>query len=152
MIRYILLGAFFALGGVAAHAQTPQQTVLGYQSITGCSGVTIPCWIPYGATLPTGAAPVPVTPGPAAVSSITTGGTAVNALIAGSIKTGCDLLNAPTATEPLFFSLVGTASTTLGGGTMELVPGQAYHCPSGMTTALSVNAATAGHFFGAMSY
>lgn len=87
----------------------------------------------------------------AALSTIAVGGTAVNALTAGTIKTGFDLKNPSTATEPLFFNLVGTATTTESGSTFALPIGASYHGTAGTAQALSVNALTTGHVFSAMA-
>ena len=87
-----------------------------------------------------------------ATTTVATGGTAVLAAPAGSIRTGFDLKNPATATEPLFFCLAGAAGTAEGGATFALPAGAAYHGGAGTAQALSVNAATSGHVFSLQVY
>lgn len=64
MTRCTLIAALAAAlsWASASRAQTSPHMTLGYESTTGCLGNTIPCWIPYGPTLPTTAG-TPTTPG-----------------------------------------------------------------------------------------
>ncbi len=85
-------------------------------------------------------------------TTVATGGTAVTAATAGTIHTGFDLKNPATATEPLYFSLAGTAGTTETGATFALAAGASYHGTGGTAQALTVNAATTGHVFALQVY
>lgn len=81
--------------------------------------------------------------------AVATGGTAVVAFAAGTVPLGAILYNAST-TESLFVDFVNTAGTTspgANGTTIEVQPQQQFTVPGGITTAVSVNAVTAGHGF-----
>jgi hypothetical protein len=94
------------------------------------------------------------TPIAGAVRAIVTGGTAVNAFSAGAIVTEGLISNPIAATESLFVDLVNAAGTTApgtNGTTFEVPAGASFRCPPS-TLAVSVNAATSGHAFTAVSF
>ena len=75
----------------------------------------------------------------------------VTVFAAGSIVNVADILNPPSATEPLYVDLVAPALA--GSATsIPLLPGQGYRVSAPITTTLSVVAATAGHAFVAVRY
>ena len=99
----------------------------------------------------------PVTPIAGEVSQVASGGTAV-IVIAGGPNGGI-ITNPYTAadqgianTEPLYVNPVGTATTNGNETTFALQPGQSWTAIPGQTTATSVNAATNGHKFSAISW
>ena len=59
-------------------------------------------------------------------SAITTANTAVTVFAAGSVSTGCDVVN--TGSAPLYLDF--TTAAAIGSATsIPLQPGQAFHCP-----------------------
>ena len=101
---------------------------------------------PVNATTIAGA----VTPVAGTSSMIATGGTAVT-MVTGPVK-GCYITNPTSATdegigtaENAYANPVTTATTTGNGSNVTLTPGQSFYCPAGMTTNVSVNAATSSH-------
>lgn len=81
--------------------------------------------------------------------AVVTGGTPVTAFAAGTVPLGAILYNSH-PTESLFVDFVnvaGTVSPGASGTTIEVQPQQQFTVPGGITTAVSVNAVTAGHAF-----
>jgi hypothetical protein len=71
-------------------------------------------------------------------SSITTANTAVTVFPAGSVATGCDIVNSGSGVLYIDF----TAVAAIGSATsLPLQPGQSFHCPFPPTGALSAIAA-----------
>lgn len=98
-----------------------------------------------------------VTPVPGEVSEVASGGTAVIVFAGG--PNGGIITNPYTATdqgisntEPLYVDPVGSATTNGNGTTFALQPGQSWTAIPGQTTQTSVNAATGGHKFAAISW
>lgn len=94
--------------------------------------------------------PQAVTPVAGTAHAIVTGGTAVT-MVTGPVK-GCYVTNPTSATdqgivtaENAYVNPVTTATTTGNGTNATLAPGQSFYCPAGMTTNVSVNAATSSH-------
>ena len=81
-----------------------------------------------------------------ASTSIVAGGTAQTAVAAGAITSEALIKNPNGATESLFLDLVHPAGLVdgAGGTTFELLPGDTFVVP-GVSTSVSVNAATTGH-------
>lgn len=83
--------------------------------------------------------------------TVTTGGTAVSAFLAGTIVNGAIVINPKNASESLYVDLVTTAQVSQTGGSngtsVELVAGQSFVLPGGLTNAVSVNATTSSHAF-----
>ena len=93
----------------------------------------------------------------AAANIIAAGGTAIVA-VNGPFN-GAIINNPLTATgqniataEPLFINFVGLALTTEGGNTFALQPGKSFTSPTGFNSSITVNAATSGHVFSAISW
>lgn len=105
-----------------------------------------------GTTMPVRQNPaLPSTPIAPAASQIVTGGVAVTVFPARSIVTVADIINPPSATEPLYIDIVATAAA--GSATsVPLAPGQAYRISGPIATAVTAVGATAGHSFVALSY
>lgn len=80
--------------------------------------------------------------------TVPTGGVAVQVIPAN--PAGGIVTNPFDAIEPLFIDPVGTASTTAGGTTFALQPGQDWTVIGGQTTPTTVNALTNGHPFSAV--
>lgn len=80
------------------------------------------------------------------VSTVTTGGTAVTALLAGHRNKGAFLRNPFTATSPLCYNSISTASTTESGSTFCIPPGQTAQIPPS-PNAVSVVSADSSHPF-----
>lgn len=94
-------------------------------------------------------------PAPALIGAshiIVAGGTAQTAFAAGVITNQGVIRNPNTATESLFVDMVQAAGVVDGnnGTTVELQPGDSFNVPP-VTGAVSVNAATTGHAFFAVS-
>lgn len=98
---------------------------------------------------------MPVTPNEGSASVVTTGGTAVIAVAAvvGGLNGGY-ITNPSTAADQgiataqtLYVDVVNPAILGGYGSTAALSPGQSFTFPAGMTTPVSVNAATSGHRF-----
>lgn len=111
---------------------------------------------PAGAQTPPGTAATPGIGVPAGlpVSSIATGGTAVTLLPAGWMVpnfTVCDVVNPADATEALYIDLVGTAAVD-APTSLPLAPGQAYRISRQIRSAVTANAATAGHLIVGVCY
>ena len=131
-------------GGAATNVSIvniPAVTVNGVVSVavTGTVATTAPAFTPLA---------------PAAFA-VVTGGTAVIAFAANTIVHGAVVKNPTSATETLYIDVVNTAQTSDPGthGTcMGIAPGQTFPISGNLTTAVSVNAATAGHAFAAWSY
>ena len=80
----------------------------------------------------------PVTYAAPAGTAITTANTAVTVFAAGSVLTGCDIVNAGTGI--LYLDMTTTA--IIGAATaMPLQPGQSFHCPYPPTGPVSAIAA-----------
>jgi len=96
--------------------------------------------------------PIPVTPRACDVTTVATGGTAVTAF--SGPANGFVLENPSTATEPLLYSLIGSAASTQGGSTFDLAAGAVIQFNPQLSGSvnLSVNAATNGHAFSCMRY
>jgi hypothetical protein len=103
-------------------------------------------------------ASTPVTPVPGVNTTITTGGQAVVAIDIG--PEGGIITNPASATdqgipnaESIYVDPTG-ANANIGafGTTFELQPGQSWTCIPGQTTKTTVNAATPGHRFSAVSW
>jgi hypothetical protein len=102
-----------------------------------------------------GAPAVNTTPTNANAAAIATGGTAVVVFKSGTIKNGGYIVNPNAATESLFVDIVntpGTAAPGTYGTTTELVAGQAFTVPPGLTTSVQANAVTSGHAYTAVQY
>jgi hypothetical protein len=99
----------------------------------------------------TGNKPLATTPVVGAATSIATGGVAVTVFAAGSIVDVADIVNPPTATEPLYVDLVHVASIG-SSSSIPLQPGQSYRVSGPITTAVTAVAATSGHSFVAVRY
>jgi hypothetical protein len=85
------------------------------------------------------------------VSRVATANVPVTVFAGGSIVNVADIINPPTATEPLYVDVVAPAAA--GSATsVPLLPGQAYRVSSPLCTPVSAVAATAGHAFVAVSY
>lgn len=96
-----------------------------------------------------------VTAAAAAAHSIAAAATAVTVFAAGAIVTEGVITNPNAATESLFVDLVNVASDAAPGAngtTTELVPGQSFTVPGGLSNAVTACAATAGHAFTAWRY
>ncbi len=81
-----------------------------------------------------------------AAASVAAAGVAVTILPAGWMPaySVCDIVNPPTATEPLYVDLVQPAQ--VGAATsIPLSPGQAYRISAAIARDVSATAATAGH-------
>jgi hypothetical protein len=94
---------------------------------------------------------------PGAATKVTVGGQSVIAVF-GNILGGF-LANPSTsgdqgiaAIEPLYVSLIGDATLGESDTTFTLYPGQGFTLPAGLTSNVSVNAATSGHRFSAIVY
>ena len=92
---------------------------------------------------------------PAPVTNVPVGGSAVVSLY-GPMSGGY-IRNPATAAdqgihagEPLYVSITGSATLGESAGTFVLYPGQSFILPGGLTTDVSVNAATSGHKFSAV--
>jgi len=85
------------------------------------------------------------------VSTVTTGGTAVTAINAGHRASGGWIQNPPTATTNLCVNERGTATTTAGGDTSCLVPGQTYIL-SGNAGPVSVVSSDSAHAFSGQAW
>ena len=59
MKKALVALALFMLPVTGALAQTASPSVMGYYSTSGCPGSTVPCFIQYGATVPTSASFTP---------------------------------------------------------------------------------------------
>lgn len=96
--------------------------------------------------------PVPVTPRACDVTQVTTGGTAVTAFTGPA--NGFTLENPSSATEPLLYSLIGAAASSVGGSTFDLAAGAAIQFSPQLSGSvnLSVNAASNNHAFACMRY
>jgi hypothetical protein len=93
----------------------------------------------------------PCTPAAPVASQVAEANKAVTVFDAGTIVNVADILNPPSASEPLYVDLVADASA--GSATsIPLQPGQGYRVSAPITTAVSVVAATAGHAFVAVRY
>lgn len=104
----------------------------------------------------------PVTPVAGLVSQVTTGGTSVIVVSGG--PNGGFITNPASATdqglgsaEDLIVNPVGAAADPTGGAAINgtnfrLSPGQTWNIIPGQTTQTSVNAASSGHKFSAVSY
>jgi hypothetical protein len=137
----------------------------GHQGVSGQNspGVVLMCWTSGKLYLPCGpSTPLAVTgstSGPTATmvvaptTSITLGGTSQTLFDAASVVNGGFITNPSTATEDLCVNPVGTAATvTASGATFCLARGQTFTIPSGLTNAVTVNAATTAHAFSAVRY
>jgi hypothetical protein len=105
-----------------------------------------------GSNTPVRAAPpLPGVPTGPLAAKIVTANVPVTIFAASSIANTADIINPPTATEPLYVDVVGPA--TAGSATsVPLLPGQAYRVSSPLCTPVTAVAATAGHAFVAVSY
>jgi hypothetical protein len=84
-------------------------------------------------------------------SQVATANVPVTVFAGCSIVNVADIINPPTATEPLYVDVVAPAEA--GSATsVPLLPGQAYRVSSPLCTPITVVAATAGHAFVAVSY
>jgi len=130
-------------------AQTPLDTISLLQQIsanTGTGGTPVSPTNPLPVSQGAVAKQTPTTP----TTSIATGGTSQTLFAAGSLAIMGIVQNPFSATESLFLSAVGAATTSPNAGTFELKAGQSFVCyPS--TLAWTVNAATTGHTFSAVS-
>lgn len=107
----------------------------------------------WNATSAAVAAPVTGTAG--AAHTVTTGGTPVAVFLGGSIPNGAFIINPPDATESLFVDMVFAAGTTAPGSngtTVELIAGQSFTFPGGLTGSVTANAVTDGHVFTAFKF
>ena len=91
------------------------------------------------------------------ISSVPTGGTAVT-LMYGPVLGGF-IVNPATAldqgislVEVLYIDVIGPAATAETATTIALQPGQSYTVPANLTSNVSVNAATSGHRFTAVTF
>jgi hypothetical protein len=91
-----------------------------------------------------------VTPIAGVASEVTTAGAAVVAVNAN--PNGGFITNPPDATEYLYVDPVGTATTSAGGTTFGLAPGQSWSIIPGQTTPTSVNAPDNAHPFSVVSW
>jgi hypothetical protein len=95
--------------------------------------------------------PVASVPTAPLAAQIATANVAVTVFAAGTIVNIADIINPPTATEPLYVDLVGPALA--GAATsVPLLPGQAYRVSAPISTPVTAVAASAGHAFVAVSY
>jgi len=104
----------------------------------------------------------PITPKPGATSLVATGGVPVVAVVANSLGTGGGYITNPytagdqgfdpnTGTpENLYVDIVTDATLSANGTTVAIYPGSTFEIPAGLTTKVSVNAATSGHKFTAV--
>lgn len=85
------------------------------------------------------------------VKTVTTGGTAVSAFLASTIVNGAIVINPKNASESLYVDMVNTAQVSQTGGSngtsVELVAGQSFVLPGGLTNIVSVNATSSSHAF-----
>lgn len=119
------------------------------------SSFAVPCGsstVVTGCGIGSNVGPAATTPTAGTASAIVTGGTAVT-LITGPVN-GCYIVNPLSAAdqniataEIAYINPVGAATVTGRGTTATLQPGQNFTCPPGMTTNVSVNAATSAHAF-----
>lgn len=127
-------------------------TVTGGSGVVKCQFLNVPLPVGLWTKPSTAAAPVPAA---AAAFAVAAAGVAVTPFAAGAIVNGAVIVNPYAATESLFVDVVnaaGVAAPGTYGTTVELKAGQSYRAPGGMTTAVSVNAVTAGHAFTAWKY
>jgi hypothetical protein len=85
-----------------------------------------------------------------AAFSVVTGGTAVAAFTPSMLLLGGVITNPQNATESLFVDAVNTPGTVAPGAngtTTELLAGQSFRVPGGLSGAVQVNAVTSGHAF-----
>ena len=104
---------------------------------------------------PSGPTTNPATAAAGASFSIVTGGTAQNVFAAASITNGAVIHNPFAATENLFVDVVNAAQAAepgSNGTTTAVPPGSSFNVPGGLTTAVSVIAATTAHTFTAWKY
>ncbi len=105
-----------------------------------------------GSTLPVRSTPPqPSTPAGPLASQIAVANVAVTVFNPGDIGVVADVINPPSATEPLYLDFVATA---LAGSptSIPLLPGQAYRISGPLATPVTVVAASAGHAFVALRY
>src|SRR6185437_8815590 len=120
--------------------------------IVSCSGTSIIVCVFMNVPLPANVWTVetPPTTQTAAIANntkITTGGTAVTVFAVDTVNGGF-ITNPNDATESLFvdcFTTAGTVSPGASGTTIELVPGQSFVIPTGLSNAVTANAVTSGH-------
>jgi hypothetical protein len=151
------------LGSLLSSPAMAEDFVNSAQQTKNSPGVVLMCWTSAQLYLPCGpATPLSVTGSTSAAvgtmvaattTAITTGGTSQTLFTAGTVSNGGFVTNPTTATEVLCVNPVGTAATvTASGATFCLAAGQTFTLPSGITNAVTVNAATTAHAFSAVRY
>lgn len=105
---------------------------------------------------------VSVTPPQGGSATLATGGTAQLLTSAGSVYSGCLIMNGGTAAlegigavESIWIDITGATTGTIvskayGGTAIEIVPGQSFSCPGGLASSIMWNATTTGHVITAL--
>lgn len=139
-----ILGALLILMPVAAVAQPMASS---YASRDGRIGTTVIACPSLDGAFTAGPCPIgkpnPVNYAAPASAAIVTANIAVTVFPAGTVSTGCDIVNSGTGVLYLDF----TGPAVIGSATaLPLQPGQAFHCPFPPTGAVSATAAAAQTF------
>lgn len=128
-------------------AATAQSMATSYASRDGRIGTTVIACPSLDGAFTAGPCPIGKPPAvnyaPPASAAIVTANTAVTVFPAGTVPTGCDIVNSGTGVLYLDF----TGPAVIGSATaLPLQPGQAFHCPFPPTGAVSATAAAAQTF------
>lgn len=86
---------------------------------------------------------------PSGSSTLTSAGVAQNIFAASEAVHGCGIQNPRTSAESIWVSFVTTAQASYGNTSIEVTSGSSISCPSGLTNAVSWNAASSGHVISA---